>query len=108
MKYGYFGPPKTGLEIPPDFKLSNINASIALFYSPVDTFTNPIDVNRLIPQVESIELVEVINATEFNHIDFLWGLHAPELVYYKIINFFKLIGSRTTLICVKNPDVPST
>lgn len=107
VEFGYFGPYKTGWEIPPDFILSNIKAPIALFYSPGDTFTNPKDANHMIRQVDSIELIKVIDEPEFNHIDFMWGLDAPKLVYAKIINFFDLIGSRTTLICV-NPNATST
>ncbi|XP_055308421.1 lipase 3-like [Sitodiplosis mosellana] len=91
IEYGYFGPYKTGSEIPRDFNFSQITAPMSFHYSPVDTFTDTTDVDRLTSQIKSIAFVQVINETKFNHIDFMWGIHAAPLVYSRILEFFESI-----------------
>lgn len=91
VEYGYFGPYKTGPEIPRDFNFSQITVPLSIHYSPVDTFTNTVDVDRLTSQISSIKLVQVIDESEFNHVDFMWGVNAASLVYSNITKFFDSI-----------------
>ncbi|XP_055310951.1 lipase 3-like, partial [Sitodiplosis mosellana] len=91
IEYGYFGPYKTGSDIPRDFNFSQITAPMSFHYSPVDTFTDTTDEDRLTSQIKSIAFVQVINETKFNHIDFVWGIHAAPLVYSRILEFFESI-----------------
>lgn len=89
IRYGNFGPYIDGFPFPCDFDFSKVTVPISLHYSPVDTLTNPKDVNRLIPKLKSIKLVQTLNKTEFNHMDFVWGIHAVSLVYSSILQFFE-------------------
>lgn len=84
----------TGLEIPPDFPLHRITAPISLHYSPVDSFTNPKDIERLIPQLNGTQdlYVQTVNEIKFNHVDWIWGIFANELVYSVILDFFEKHG----------------
>lgn len=90
VEYGYYGPYKTGPEIPRDFNFSQITVPLSFHYSPGDTFTDTIDVDRLTSQISSTKLVQVIN-DPFNHIDFMWGVNAASLVYSNISHFFDSI-----------------
>lgn len=88
--YDYFGLQKTGTTVPSDFPLHQITVPISVHYSATDHLTDPTDVERLIPKLcGSRDLfVQKLNTSAFNHIDFVWGIHAAEVVYTKILNFF--------------------
>lgn len=92
IQHGYFGRrmQKSSDPVPNDFSLEKITAPISLHYSPVDSFTDPIDINRLISKLTSASdlHVQVIDGTAFNHADFIWGIKAAEIVYSDIIQFF--------------------
>lgn len=88
IRYGYFGKYKLGPKIPPNFNLSRITAPISIHFSTNDALTDPIDVNRLISQLNSLHFVQEINEIVFNHIDFLWGKNTARIVYSRILNFF--------------------
>lgn len=74
-------------QIPPDFDLSQITVPISLHFSPVDRFTNPADIDRLIPLLNN-SLVFTQTVHEFNHVDFVNGIHAASLVYSEILRIF--------------------
>lgn len=90
MDYGYFGRQKKGSKVPCNFPLHKITASILLQYSTTDILSDAKDVEKLIPKLSGAKdlSVQKIHETPFNHIDFLWGIHASEIVYSKILNFF--------------------
>ncbi len=97
-----------GSSKPPSYSLDKVNLPVMLMYSDNDWladvkvseqastkkikafFTTNFfcqDVQRL-----RLELPDVVDAYEvpdqdFNHIDFLWGLNAPDLVYSKIFKY---------------------
>lgn len=80
----------------PDYDLSKIRSnSIALFIADNDWLASPIDVARLRAELK-VEPVAVYNMTQFlpkfNHIDFVYGKHAGELVnsrIQKVLDQFK-------------------
>lgn len=88
LKYGYFGKYMHDSQIPPDFDLSQITVPISLHFSPVDRFTNPADIDRLIPLLNN-SLVFTQTVHEFNHVDFVNGIHAASLVYSEILRIFE-------------------
>lgn len=91
IEHAYFGKRKKGLRVPADFPLEQITAPMSLHYSPVDTFTNPKDVKRLISKLNGTKdlNVQVVDKKPFNHLDFVWGVHASDLVYAEILKFFE-------------------
>lgn len=81
----------TDWRIPNNFPLHHITAPLSIHYSTVDSFTNPRDMYQLIWLLNStIDLhIQSIDNGQFNHVDFVWGLHAADIVYKDILQFFE-------------------
>lgn len=77
-----------GSDVPSDFELSRITIPLALHYSSIDRFTNPQDVERLIPKLNNSHIY-VQKVDDFNHVDFISGIHARSIVYSVILEFFQ-------------------
>lgn len=79
-----------GKEIPSDFPLYQITVSTSIHHTTVDELADPEDVENLISQLNATKFlhVQTIDSGEFNHIDFAWGIHAADIVYSEIIEFF--------------------
>lgn len=89
---GFFGRKmrRNETKAPPDFPLHRITAPVSLHYSTVDRMATTPDVQKLITKLtgtKNLHLQE-INSGEFNHIDFMWGTNAANVVYSDIIKFF--------------------
>lgn len=78
--------------IPSNFELSKITTPLILHYSPLDRFTNQADIDRLIPQLNN-SLIYVQRVDEFNHIDFVMGNDAANIVFPEILQFFNMDAS---------------
>lgn len=88
VNYGYFGKYMEGSEIPPDFDLSRIDVPISLHYSPIDKFTNPTDVNRLIARLNhTVAFVQSVDT--HGHMDFVWGKLKNYSFFFFISKFMK-------------------
>ncbi|XP_011706895.1 PREDICTED: lipase 3-like, partial [Wasmannia auropunctata] len=79
-----YGPEKNQLIYnamqPPEYYLANITVPIALFYADNDWLSSSQDVKKLhsiLPNVLDLCRVPFPN---FNHLDYIWGKDAPELV----------------------------
>ncbi|KAJ8675728.1 hypothetical protein QAD02_011514 [Eretmocerus hayati] len=71
--------------VPPKYDLSKIQVPIGLFYGDNDFISVPKNVARLYEEIPNkIGSIRVEHA-HFNHIDFLWGIDAPKLVYRRLI-----------------------
>ena len=64
--------------------MSALNVPTALFAGGHDFLANPRDVANLLPKIKST-LVFVKNISSYEHLDFIWGINANELVYDEII-----------------------
>lgn len=71
---------------PPEYNLTKITAPISLHYSAEDNFMNTESVEKLGKKLPSFIGSFVVPAPKFNHIDYLTGIHARELVYEDIFN----------------------
>lgn len=80
-----YGQPK-----PPTYSLENISTPIALFYANNDWLAGPMDVANLFNKLSrtSIGMFRV-PSDNFNHVDFLWGNDAPEVVYKQLMMLMK-------------------
>lgn len=87
LRYGFFGKYMHDTKIPDDFELWRISVPISLHFSPHDRFTNPADIDRLIPLLNN-SLVYAQTVDEFNHGDFVNGIQAAQLVYSEILRIF--------------------
>ena len=81
-----------GSDSPPVYNITNLNKvslPIALFAGGDDILADPDDVLRLITTVGADRFVQINNVPFFNHMSFVWGKDAPELVWSKAIDLIK-------------------
>jgi lysosomal acid lipase/cholesteryl ester hydrolase len=75
-----------GQKLPPLYDVDNIRVPVALFYATNDWLAGPLDVKSLYNKLERISIgLFKVPFDNFNHVDFLWGNDAPEIVYKKVI-----------------------
>lgn len=58
-------------------------------YSKSDIMVNAQDVEYLATKLKNVTKIIV---PEFNHIDFIFSVNAPKLLYFKIINIIKKLS----------------
>ncbi|KAF5285060.1 hypothetical protein FQR65_LT02373 [Abscondita terminalis] len=75
-----------GNSTPPPYEISNIDVPTYFMYSDNDWLSNEIDVKRLFRGVKNSLGMYRIPYKLFNHVDFIWGKDAPELVYKQLID----------------------
>lgn len=70
-----------GMPTAPDYKLSNINCKVALYYGQNDMITSAKDVQHLRRQLPNVVHDELLEYKQFNHLDFVGAINATELLY---------------------------
>ncbi|RZC38778.1 hypothetical protein BDFB_014338 [Asbolus verrucosus] len=76
-----------GLSSPPNYDLSAITAPVYLLYSHYDGLSAEQDVIRLCEGLgDTCKGKFLISEDAFKHLDYMYGIRAPELVYSKLIN----------------------
>lgn len=70
---------------PPHYNLSNIKAPIAFYYAKSDSVTVVEDISKLIKELPNVVKDYIVPYEKFNHVDFVLGVDAPELVYTEIL-----------------------
>nr|XP_002739797.1 PREDICTED: lysosomal acid lipase/cholesteryl ester hydrolase-like [Saccoglossus kowalevskii] len=63
----------------------NLTTPTALYWGGQDWLADPKDVQSLIPKIKNV-LISNDEIVEFDHLDFIWGMDAPERVYHNILN----------------------
>lgn len=77
-------------ETPPQYDISNINVPIAFFYATNDWLADPNDVTLLYNHLSKTSIgMFKVPYDKFNHVDFMWGNDAPNLVYKPLINLMQ-------------------
>lgn len=112
FRYFDYGPEgnlaKYGNSTPPLYNITNIKVPTYLMYGENDKLANPIvsillrypdnyfiekyqfqDVLRLSKKIPNLIGLYDVPYQKFNHIDFLWGKDAPELVYKQLLKVIK-------------------
>ncbi|KAI4494865.1 hypothetical protein M0804_001066 [Polistes exclamans] len=74
---------------PPDYDTSKICVPIALYYSENDNFSDVTDVLHLSKELKYLVDLYKIPFKKFNHFDFLFAIHAPSLVYTRLLQTLK-------------------
>lgn len=78
-----------GMPTPPQYKLINIKRPIYLMYAENDILASPIDVERLAKKLTNLVGMYKVPLDVFNHIDFIFGKDAYNLVYEPIIKVMR-------------------
>lgn len=76
---------------PPDYNLANVRSKVALHYSINDWLATSEDVEKLHHRLPNVVGKFKVNYPEFNHLDFVWGINAGELLYNKMLKLMEMI-----------------
>ncbi|XP_044516274.1 gastric triacylglycerol lipase-like [Gracilinanus agilis] len=72
---------------PPRYNLSSMRVPIALWSGQKDLVTDPEDVAILVSQIPNLIYHKTL--PKYTHLDFIFGVNAPEDIYNEIINMIK-------------------
>ncbi|XP_008436309.1 gastric triacylglycerol lipase isoform X2 [Poecilia reticulata] len=72
---------------PPEFRVQNMKVPTALFSGGHDTLADPKDVAALLTQVPNLVYHQHIEHWE--HLDFIWGLDAPQVMFPSILKLLQ-------------------
>lgn len=72
--------------LPPPYKLDQVKAPVYLIYSHNDWLAAKVDVEKLCSRLGNCKGKFLIEDSGFNHLDYMYGIHAPEYVYNKVIS----------------------
>ncbi|XP_021094833.1 lipase member N isoform X1 [Heterocephalus glaber] len=72
---------------PPIYDLTAMKVPTAIWAGGKDVLVTPQDVARILPQIGNLCYFQML--PDWNHVDFVWGLDAPQRVYNKIIALMK-------------------
>ncbi|XP_018362953.1 PREDICTED: lipase 3-like [Trachymyrmex cornetzi] len=75
---------------PPDYNLTNITTPFAMFYAENDWLSGIPDVKKLINLLPNVVDEYKVPFPKFNHLDFLWAIDVPQLVYNKVLEVMKM------------------
>lgn len=74
---------------PPDYKLENCLAPVAIIYADQDNLAAAEDVRHLPEKLPNVVQMHRVDNDTFNHIDFIWATDAKELVYDYVLDWMK-------------------
>lgn len=74
---------KYGSNNPPEYKLENVKAKIALYCGQNDWLAQPGDVETLSQALPNVVARHLKN---FNHIDFVWAIDAQKIVWNEMLS----------------------
>ncbi|XP_060539044.1 lysosomal acid lipase/cholesteryl ester hydrolase-like isoform X2 [Pantherophis guttatus] len=72
---------------PPVYKIEDIKIPFAFWYGGNDLFVNIKDIQALLARLSNVIYHQ--HVPEWQHIDYIWGLDAPEVMYMHIIEIMK-------------------
>ena len=83
-----------GTTRPPSYNLANVRVPVSLHYSDNDWVSGPNDVLNLYNTLPNRMGRFRVKLERFNHVDFLWGVDAPSLVYDTLTEILESQASR--------------
>ncbi|CAH1389705.1 unnamed protein product [Nezara viridula] len=72
--------------IPPEYNLTKVTSPVSIHYSLQDSFVDPKVIDKLAKKLPKLIGTFVVSSPSFNHMDYVVGIHARELVYQDIFN----------------------
>lgn len=86
---------------PPEYRVENMATPTVLFAGAKDKLADPKDVEILKKRLSNIKYFEQIE--HWNHLDFLFGIDAPELLYSKMLDIMETESGLRTNITKLSP-----
>lgn len=83
-----------GALTPPAYNLANVRVPVSVHYSDNDWVAGPTDAVKLYNALPNRMGLHRVKLTQFNHVDFLWGVDACSLVYETVIDILESQASR--------------
>ncbi|KAE8750091.1 Lipase 3-like [Frankliniella occidentalis] len=80
---------------PPAYNLDNVRVPVSLHYSDNDWVSGPRDVHALYDSLPNRNGRFRVKLPQFNHVDFLWGVDAPSLVYDTLTEILESQATRS-------------
>lgn len=74
---------------PPEYEMTKVTLPIALLSAENDWLSGDVDVTRLFVQLANPIEHYIVPLKDFNHVDFLWAIDAPILVYNKLLQLME-------------------
>jgi pimeloyl-ACP methyl ester carboxylesterase len=74
---------------PPAYSIRPIKVPTAIFYGGDDWLADPTDVMYIFDNIQNETLVYKKYLPDYNHVDFIWGITANELVYADVLNLMR-------------------
>uniref|UniRef100_G1P0R4 Lipase n=2 Tax=Myotis lucifugus TaxID=59463 RepID=G1P0R4_MYOLU len=72
---------------PPLYDLTAMTVPTAIWVGGNDVLVTIQDAARVLPQIRNLRYFQLL--PDWNHVDFIWGLDAPERMYSKILDLMK-------------------
>lgn len=72
---------------PPVYNLTKVNVPVVVMSGGKDWLADPQDVTYLLSQLPNV--VKHLQIAQWDHLDFVWGMDAPRLIYHPIIEMMK-------------------
>lgn len=86
---------------PPEYRVENMATPAVLFAGAKDKLADPKDVELLKKRLSNIKYFEQVE--HWNHLDFLFGIDAPELLYSKMLDMMETESGLRTNITKLSP-----
>jgi lysosomal acid lipase/cholesteryl ester hydrolase len=74
---------------PPAYSIRPMKVPTAIFYGGDDWLADPTDVMYIFDNIQNETLVYKKYLPDYNHVDFIWGITANELVYADVLNLMR-------------------
>lgn len=74
-----------GQATPPDYQLSNVTCPVVIYSAAKDKFATRPDLERLGEALGQRPVTTTVSDPNFNHLDYLWGSNAPDILYPEVM-----------------------
>lgn len=74
---------------PPKYNMKKIKVPVYLHYSRNDWLSHEKDVRYLFDTLGNIQGKFLVPDKKFNHVDYVYGIEAPDILYRRILGLMK-------------------
>ncbi|VDM36046.1 unnamed protein product [Hydatigera taeniaeformis] len=77
--------------VPPPYGLDTVGVPVTVYWGGQDWLAPPRDIGRILVELSRNRSSQIrdVYLSDYNHLDFVWGLDAAPRIYNDIITFFR-------------------